>query len=283
MRSILMLCLLVTTALAGCSDPAPVATNEEQTAVDEQLEATATTGVIRGVVVDNAIVPIEGVTIRILSLGLETTSLSDGSFGFSNLEPGSYFLEAPKLCYFKVQSTAPVEAGVAKPRVVRIQMEEDLASLPRSELMTFNGYLQCGAGLGATGASTNPCFAGDSVNVFDVDVSEPINTTQIEMIWEGTNVFGDGLDIGIHIPGTLSNFVGSDGPSPRILPVAGSAIEEHYGPDFPSYTLRVFPGTSTEASIVVEQPFTIYVTHFYGFAPDENWAFVNDGEHVDPY
>ncbi len=283
MRSLLTLAVLVATVLAGCADPSPqqVQGNEE-TEVDEQLVATKTTGVIRGVVVDEAIIPLEGAKVRIASLKIETTSLADGSFGFSELEPGAYFLDVTKPGYKKVQVHATVEAGVAKPAITRVLLEADLASLPHSELLTFNGYLQCGVGFGVIALSTNPCALTESVNVFNVAVQKPINMTQIEMDWEGTNVFGDGLNIGILIPGTISNFVSSDGPSPRILPVEGTRIADRYGADYEAYTLRVFPGTSTPISVVLEQPFAIYVTHFYGFTPDPEWAFVFNGEYQDP-
>ncbi len=271
--------------LAGCADPAPPEQIDDTTAADENIEATKDTGVIRGVVVDPQINPIPGAKIVVRGQEMETESLEDGSFAFSGLEPGAYFLDVTKLGYGTVQTSATVVAGVDKPEMIRVQLVEDLSSLPFTTLESFNGYLQCGVGLGPVG-STNPCAFTGSVNVFGASFTPDLNTSQIEMIWEGTNALGDGLDIGILTPGTLSNFAGSDGPSPRILTVAGDAITSRYeGSD--TFTLRLFPGNNANGanpgiSVVIEQRVEIFVTNFYGFNPDEGWAFITDGEHEIP-
>ncbi len=280
MRSMWVMLVLVLVSLAGCADESPPVEPEDTQEADGDLQATDDTGVIRGVVVDETIAPIAGVTIVITSVGAETTSLPDGSFGFSDLAPGSYNMRLTKLGFAPVTASATVEAGVDRPAVVRVQMAQDLESMPYSELLSFSGYLQCGVGIPGVGA-LNPCAFTGSVNVFSAGVQKPIDMTQIEMTWEGTNVLGDGLSIGILTPGTISNFARSDGPSPRILPVLGETIEGRYGEGYEAYTIRVFPGT-TSPSVVIEQPFDIYVTHFYGFMASEGWDFLTQGEPIPP-
>ncbi len=272
--------MLVAVTLAGCAEE-QVAEPEDEFSEDLGLEATDSTGIIRGVVVDQSIVPLADAKIELKGQDKETVSNENGEFGFADLEPGNYFLSVSKLGFGKVQQSVSVEAGVDKPPVVRILLESDPSSMPYTEIVVFEGYLQCGAGIGGVG-STNPCALADSVNTFDSYVNDGLNMTQLEMVWKGTNVLGDGLSIGILRPGTLSNFVNSDGPSPRILPVSGALLEEEHGEGYESYLIRVFPGTSQPLSLVVEQRFTIYDTHFYGFAADEGWSFVEDGEHPIP-
>lgn len=285
MRTILVLLAMTTVAFAGCAEgtePAPV---DDETIADDQVRATSTTGVIRGVVVDSAIAPIVGATVSIKSLELETQTLEDGSFAFSDLEPGVYFIDVSKLGYTSVQSSATVEAGVDKPPVVRVQLEEDLESLPFTTLEVFAGYLQCGAGFGGVGA-LNPCALTESVNTFDIPALPDLNTSQLEMFWKGTNAFGDGLGLGIYNPSTTaSDFVGVDGGSPLNLRVSGDRIEEHYGENMPSYLARVFPGAGSDAgtvTVVLEQRFEIFASHSYGFGFDEGWTFIGDGEHPIP-
>ncbi len=285
MRPILIAFLLAAIAFAGCAESDPESTDDETTAADDELQATDTTGVIRGVVVDPTITPIPAATVSLQS-GAETTTLEDGSFGFSGLEPGAYFITVQKSGYKSVQSSTTVEAGIDKPPVVRIQIEVDLVNRPFTTTEVFEGYLQCGAGAGGVG-SLNPCALTESVNTFDIPTGPDLNTTQMELVWKGTNAFGDGLSLGIYNPSTTaSNFVGTNGPSPLNLRVSGSAIEEHYGEDMPSYLARVFPGAGSDvgsATVIVEQRFEIFVTNFYGFAPDEDWTFLEDGEHPLPF
>lgn len=280
-----LLCVLSAFALlfAGCAEN-PQPANADEFALDDELEATATTGIIRGVVVDISIVPVEGAKIALMGQDKETASNADGAFGFAGLEPGNYFLKVSKPGYKEVQQSVAVEAGIERPPLARILLDEDLASLPFTELQHFEGYLQCGAGLGPVG-SVNACALADSVNVFDVPTQADLDTTQLEMVWKGTNAFGDGLDLGIYDPNTLaSNFVSADGPSPVILRVDGEAIEAKYGEDMESYTFRIFPGNEGDVGVtaVVEQRVDIFVTHFHGFSPDEGWTFIEDGEHQLP-
>ena len=130
--------------LAGCAEETPEPIEEDFT-LEEDLEATETTGVIRGVVVDSAIVPIVGATITISTTGQSTATNEDGAFGFDGLEPGTYFFEVTKLGYAPVQQSADVEAGVAQPPVVRVQMLPDESFVdPYSEMFQYDGFYQCG-------------------------------------------------------------------------------------------------------------------------------------------
>lgn len=76
--------------LAGCSQGGSP-DEADVNLPDLGLEATATTGLIRGVVVDEAIRPIEGAKISLQagSASQETTTTPEGAFGFDGLEPGT--------------------------------------------------------------------------------------------------------------------------------------------------------------------------------------------------
>jgi hypothetical protein len=286
MRQFFIAFLFAAVALAGCADNSEPANADDgfSSELDDELQATDTTGIIRGLIVDAAIVPVADANIELIGQEKTTRSNEDGQFGFAELDPGAYFVKVTKLGYAEVRQSIQVEAGVDKPALSRILMEVDIEGMPFTELQMFRGYLQCGAGLGAAG-SVNACVLVDSINVFDVPTQADLTTTQLEMVWAGTNVFGDGLDLGLYNPNTLaSNFVSTDGPSPQILTVAGSAIEEKYGEDMASYTFRIFPGNDGDVGVtaIIEQKVDIFVTHFHGFEPTEGWAFINDGEHPLP-
>ena len=100
----------VAAILAGCSDSSAPIQEDDTTQVDEEVK---------------------------------TTSLADGSFGFSGLDPGNYFLDVTKVGFDQVQASANVEAGVDKPPIVRVQLTEDPGSLPTVETLVFEGFIQC--------------------------------------------------------------------------------------------------------------------------------------------
>src|SRR3954471_7065827 len=103
-RGIVVAILLSGTLLAGCTGGAKGKANSGATAdfTDLGLEATASTGIIRGIVVDDAIRPLANATVGLqLADGKtqNTTSAKDGVFGFDGLAPATYFLHITKLGY----------------------------------------------------------------------------------------------------------------------------------------------------------------------------------------
>jgi hypothetical protein len=95
MRVVALVALLAAALLAGCSGSNPSdKSSTEPTFDDLGLQATSSTGVIRGVVVDDAIRPVAGATVSLTgeSTG-ETVSTAAGTFGFDALAPGTYFLK----------------------------------------------------------------------------------------------------------------------------------------------------------------------------------------------
>src|SRR5919108_5926815 len=97
------------------------------------LEATKTTGVIRGLVVDEAIAPLAGAAVTATGAGvtgLELVTGDDGLFGFDGLDPGVYFLQASKPGYQNVQVDVEVVAGEDKPAPERLILLADPTTAP---------------------------------------------------------------------------------------------------------------------------------------------------------
>ncbi len=285
MRSALTLLVALTMTLAGCAEGGGGLNDDPDEDSFEDLKLNGGRGAIRGIVLDASITPIEGATISIESLGMEATSNADGAFTFSDLEPGSYFLGITKAGYSPSQTNVQVEADNAAPPIIKVKMARDQSNRPYTQVSQHVGYLQCGAGIPAvdntawTGGAINACALVDSINTFDVFVDRPVAAAQSELVWEGTNLFGDGLNIGHFDPNSLSgNYVANDGGSPVILLVNGTTMLNYNGPGYESFMLRVFPGSSS-LSVVIEQEFEIINTNFYGFMPDEGWTFLEDGPH----
>ena len=305
--------LLVAVALAGCSSGGSEADPEPTVDFDAlELEATATTGVIRGIIVDEAIRPVGNVVVTLKGTEERTTTSTDeGSFGFDGLEPGTYFLDAAKPGYSSAQSSAEVVAGVAEPPIVKIQLTIDAATLPYSVLHKWDGFLECGLSVialcGAADGFTNDNFA--SVMVID---GVPL-FIQSEVIWTTTTAASDELWLWHSsgskpdgaFNGTRNAYAWRQGPSPLVMTSNATEIEEsEFGTNNDLY-LRMFTGSISGTrnpadpegcypgdpgpdvycggvGYSIQQSFTVYTTAFFGYLPPEGWLFHVDGESKPP-
>jgi hypothetical protein len=272
--------LLLAALFAGCSDDSAKAKDDQFDEVPEfdDVDVTDDTGAIRGVIVDTAIVPVAGAIVKLTPGNQQTESGESGAFVFDGLEPGTYFLGVSKPGYFPAQQSVDVVAGVKEPEVKKILLEINEDAQPFTTIQTWTGFLQCGVGLGAAGASTNPCAFTGSDNVHDYTFPKTPDYVQLEMTWENTQALGDDLDTGWLQPGTISNWAGMSAPAPIVFGVEKADIETHYGANATTMTQRVFPGTSQPASLVAQQDYDTYIIAFFGFKPREGWSFLADGE-----
>jgi Carboxypeptidase regulatory-like domain len=298
MHRLLPLLICAGVLLSGCSSPPA----EEEVPVqpgfeDLNLKPTASTGIIRGVVVDAAIRPVAGATVVLNGEApKQATSTADGLFGFADLAPGTYFLTVTKLGYFEAQQSAEVVAGIEEPPIVKVQLAVDVENQPFTELLTWTGFFGCGVGTnGGGGIGFNPCAVDNIACEFaDVCLLNTANThefhfgasrlpdfAQAEMVWEGTQALGNELNLGWHESGT-ADFKGTSGPSPLVLPATQEEILDAHDANITHLLVRVFPGSNTELTVTLQQTFDVYVTYFYGFVPREGWAFVTDGACTSP-
>lgn len=159
MRTFAVAFVVATALLAGCSDGSPADVPSSADDFDDlDVEATATTGVLLGVVVDGAIRPIKDVAVVVIQPGgdeLNAKTDSEGRFAFDGLEPGSHLIRASHPSYAPVQSSADVVAGVQDPAIVRVLMERLFSQDPYSELIKFDGYLACSYSAGVTTTCVN--------------------------------------------------------------------------------------------------------------------------------
>ncbi len=295
MRAAIIAAMLLAVTLAGCAEGTePVTSNDEEVFEDFEAEATSTTGVIRGVVVDQAIVPLDGAVVKIKSLGLEATTNEEGAFAFSDLEPGSYFLEASKVGYTPIQTSAMVEAGVDKPPVVRIALTFDPESQPLIMHMTFNGFIKCSTVTVVLrlAACAVPGLVGldlgdDFITYVDTVEGDHPAWVQSELVWKSTQPTGDRLNMG--------NFGGSAsqvGSSPVVIMRNGTYWSggDNYANDSNQIAWRVFAGPMDGTDVgglwglgvVVEQKFDMYITQMYNHEPHEGYTFVEEGMYEPP-
>src|SRR5688500_12785770 len=142
---------LLAVTFAGCSGNASSNGEDDGTvppeAFDElELEATDTTGIIRGIVVDDAIRPLAGamVSLTVPGAGKQTAETTEsGTFGCDSLEPGTYFIQAKKFRYASAQQSIEVVAGVREPPIAKILLVPDGSIDPFYSATTYDGYIEC--------------------------------------------------------------------------------------------------------------------------------------------
>ena len=297
MRSWLVV-LFILPALAGCADGESI-DKVEKTLVDEELTATDDTGVIRGVVVDQAIVPVPGVTVAVESLGLETRSNEDGSFGFAGLDPGTYFLKADKIGYEPVQTSVEVVAGVSLPPVTRIQVQANPSETPYLQVTNYRANLLCGVATPVVAFGCSVFRPADPyVPENNAEVKEfPLFPTwfQTEMFWESTQPAGDSLILNIaHCCDNEGIGPNSTAAGPTPLTAWTNRDELHAHDEgavvedgieirvFPSGNEAIGSATGQRVGVILDQQVEWISTEFYNFVPDEGWTFLVDGQHPVP-
>jgi hypothetical protein len=314
MRTVLVAGLLLAALVAGCSDGPKADEPTDQDFEGLGLEASDTTGVLRGVVVDSAIRPVPGVTIAVSGPTEATaTTTADGLFGFDGLKPGNYFVRANKPGYQSAQQNAEVVAGVADPPIVKVLLAIDPSTAPYISTFQFDGYIECSFSLVAVGFAACSSL-GDAGNDRFSDQYTPdrvADWAQSEMVWESTQAVSENLDLVYSIPPdgnqTLYyNYAEDKGPSPLTVQANKTTMEFVDVGSGQDLILRVFNepvagtrpadpaegddcldrpqlgGCVTGVGFTVEQPFTIYTNVFYGFVPDPEWRFIVDGPYPLP-
>lgn len=276
------------------------------------VKPTATTGIIRGVVVDQAIRPIAGVTITIAGQETSTQTNTDGAFGFEGLQPGTYFLVAHKQGYSDLQASTDVVAGVADPEIVRIKLLADPSSLAFVVPYVFNGYIECSTLTVVVGAPLcdflpNTGVIPDDNNRVFYTFERPPTRVQSEMVWKSNQQLGDKMKMSHAFPCTYgpSNNVCDHGyeDSSPIVVISNDTTLAMAGSNYPAgrasiegigwgngtdFQARVFAGNSVVpdevpnpfwgVGVVFEQPFDIYTHVFYGYEPPEGWTFGTDSD-----
>jgi hypothetical protein len=296
MRSLLAVMILTATALAGCAGE-PTTTPEDQfQGFEDDLQATATTGIIRGVIADETISPLPGATITVRGTELHAETDENGLFGFTDMEPGNYFLEATKKGYTKVQSNVAVVAGVDKPEIARFLLEFIPGTQPYITALTFNGHLTCGAAVFATsvGCTTSPQVAEmiNDASVFAHQFDVQPSHVAAELVWEDTQA-ASGMFIWEITPGGNTHIgYRETTPSPALAYLDQATIEAEQGSimDDNGINFRFFAGPHElcdgiygfGCGVTLDQGADAYIHEFHNMLPTEGWRFTIDGDHPLP-
>lgn len=316
MRVGLVLLLLVA-GLAGCAEEAAPQEASDETAF-EGLEGRVTddTGLIRGIVLDDAIVPVVGATVTLQGESQSTQTNEEGAFLFDDLAPGTYFLAVSKLGYNATQTSANVEAGVERPDIVKIRLNKDTANQPFVEAAQFDGFIMCSGRAVVIGlAVCSTVGVGDDDFIRTYEPSFRPEFVQSELTWKSTQALGDALSYSITClsgppcPDGQVTIARHEGKSPLLLQINATQAEEFLlGAGEQPISLRVFAHGMEETDVpeemiydtagidclewpvifadcirfggiglTVDQQFTGYTHMFNLYTPPEDWRFTEDG------
>ena len=144
---------------------------------------SATTGAVRGVVVDPAIVPVAGanVTLETATGKASQTSDAQGRFIFSDVAPGSHFLGVSHFLFQPYETTVDVVANVAEPPVVHVAMTPLYSQKPYSTQVSWEGFFECsqaGAGL----YSSSNCVTDQCPIIMDASQCNQLPTSQMNNV-----------------------------------------------------------------------------------------------------
>jgi hypothetical protein len=306
MRGLLAAAALAMLLVSGCTSSPDPSTDDGIPSAnfeDLALEATATTGVIRGIVVDAAIRPIAGATVSLKGdtpATVETTD--DGAFGFDRLPPGTYFLSVHKVGFADVQQSADVVAGVEEPPIVKVQLVADGKPAPFYAEYKVEGIIECGtsaialcggvhdvvviACIESGGAVCLPQPTNDAYSAFLAIDGTP-DYVQTEMVWETTQALGDSMSYALRYADKETydggmyegGFDSFEGPSPLLGHVSGEDAAEAELGNRTGLVFSIFSGGAqgTPLGVTVEQSYTFFIHAFYGYEPPEGWRFTDAG------
>jgi hypothetical protein len=283
--------------LAGCAGPTYVSpsgtdqevrTNPEQAFVEYNLDASEDNlGNIRGVVVDETVAPLEGVSITLLNQAATVVTKNSGAFAFTNLEAGVYFMLVEKAGFAPLQISGTVEAGAHNPPLLKVIVQRVPGTEPYILPNVHRGHIDCGAkvlsnSLDGCGVWSDYALGNTQEARVPID-NGTLLWVQNEIIWQPNSATAG--ELCTFVVGNPAQIGAKCGTPSWTFSYNESMIEDlrWYIPE--AFQLRVMPGNlllDTSGSLIVDQRFEVFTHAFYNFVPAEGWQFGFDGEHEVP-
>lgn len=303
--------------LAGCAEEGTPTDDDQDTFEGFNLTSQEDTGIIRGVVVDSAVVPISDATVTLGPDGPTAVTNVDGAFGFSDVEPGLHQVMVEKLGYVTTQTTVDVKANIADPPVLKILFERDPSKTPYVQAFQFAGYIECSGSTPAyrvaicnvpniaTDILGQPSLMAD-VFIAEHEIGLGPKFVQSEMIWESTQSLGDRMLLVAEVDPEDGNGIGDANGTSPLLVTAHEQVINDAGMDVSGVLqIRVFnfehPATTPPvpvcgvpnyvhggdmclkgAGLTLSQNFEVFSHLTFQFTPPEGWQFTVDGAPVVP-
>lgn len=269
----LPLLLAVALLLAGC------ASKEEPVAVNEVAP-----GIVSGTVTDAALTPLVGVNVSVE--GTNESALTDAAGAFRLLlPPGEHLL----LATFEGYRVAALRANVVSDATAALAFTLD--PIPREEPSSMSleaeGLLGCRVLVDAGGERTLvPCGQQDPNErtrlAFPVTTVDALGGAVVEVVWEPRSAAGRALAVTVSRGASEEALVlgASEGEGRAVISLPSRLLAEMAAGD--ELLVDVTPAGSltdeeanVDAALVIQQPFTVYVTLFYRQEPPGGFSVLD--------
>ena len=297
--------------VAGCSGGGDNASDLGQEADGgEDLKVPAGKGAFRGLVVDDALRPIAQAAVDVTGNGIALNLSSDegGAFAFI-ADPGVYLVRASKTGYSALQQAVSVTRDGQKPVYFQLPVESSLA--PYWTQHKAMAFLECSAGGAAvcgapeiawciaTAMLGQPCpELREDATIYFIDefftgAGRIPHHVQVEGVWDATQPAAEALNVAIGSAsaeewqnGTTGPFFGNhDGQSPMVARFNLTELNETSVGVERGIWVGLYSGSNvplgdpaqTFTGAAVNQRVDLYITAFYGYTPDAEWVFVENG------
>lgn len=247
--------------------------------------------ILAGVVVDEAIRPLAGAVVDVTDAGQNATTDADGAFRLP-VPVGAHVLEVRHPRYAALKQ--PVEVPETGLRGLTLQLTLPASEAPYATVVKYDGFVVCS--LGVSLIFSEECGEGVGTPVgrygkqdnnhirYDFQAESPsLKTLVVEQAWEPTSDAGKEMLVLLRTGWTCEPACGGDavgegsmqGPSPLLLRVDEADLAEPLKDPatvFTTYTLA--RNDATQANVLLNQPFQLFVSTFYREAAPEGYSFV---------
>jgi hypothetical protein len=244
---VVLAALLATAGCLGLGDDG----NDD--AAPDTATFTEDTGGIEGVITDEAVQPVADATVRLVEAETSTNTTEDGSYAFSNVEPGTHTLRVEAEGYQAAEDEIDVATGEVTVRdLVLATVRGEDAYMTQQEL---TGFFECGWEIGwnvteevpetpgpvdgrsfylglAMCAVPNNQLGGNATNdkfSHSFELDPPLHTLVYEMEWDPENQLSEWMTTRMEVQGFSNDDVGTifrtQGPSPIRLDLGPSTWE----------------------------------------------------------
>ena len=228
------------------------------------------------------------------------------TFGFDDLEPGTYFLKFSKPGWGSTQASNDVVAGDSLPAVMKVQMMRLPGTEPFASYLHYQGYIGC-AFKAANFVFPNSCEAvgdPDQYDILNFDTNIVPEVLQSEIVWKHTQEIGSQMGTIQYVEdaeGERQRIGNVWGPSPLVCKVTkteqctnsdgtgggGAPLNETGFPGrfYASVYTACYPQCivgAVGAGVILQQEYDLYATAFFNYAPPEGWTLQTDGQFDPP-
>ncbi len=269
-----VLAIAVVAMLAGCSE-APVELEQEPPTFKD-AKATDTTGAIKGVVVNDTIVPVNGATVS-LNTGETFETGPDGAFVFNDLAPGVYFVTARAPNHGEAQTSADVVAGSAGDSL-RLMIPFTPPPVPTVQELTYKFVTSAAGWVVGVGGIVFTDLVGEGHFANNFEIAANSSWVQGELVWTPQQPGATEM----RIDSTLGNGEWSQrqvraGPSALLAIWDDETIATKDTMNLGSSIWAYSAGNGIPAGLVVTQEAEWFVHSFQHWTPPSDWRFTEDG------